>query len=762
MAMKKNILALLLIFNTVFVFGQTTVTCTLPDIIDATPGTVTVPVNITAFDNIAALSIYFEYDPTILTYSSYTNPNATTTFPGLEVNSFVVGNSYRIGIVWSASGATGATLPSGVLANIVFNYVTGTGNFTFLQSICEVTNMSYATVPVLYTDGSIAPSNPAFVSIPELTNQAAPNNGLLVPVNVDFQTIVGGVNSFTFVVAYDETKLTYQNFQSASLSGIEVLQLTNPTRIVIEWSDAVSAGSLLNGKLLDLVFNYIGGTSALSFDENLCHIGDHNALEVPAVYTDGLVTQNPGTVVNVTAATKIATPGTVVLIPVTANNFTNIGAFDFLINYDLSVLSFTGLVDYHANLVPLTGSLATNITATGVGINWQASATALTIPSSEKLFDMQFTYNAGSTTLKFDPVLSAVSTFGLTTLTVEYVDGAVSETQAPTASAVMPDVVAIPLTTVDVPINATGFAGIGAFDLVVAYDVTALEFKGIFNPLASLSSTGELTYNATGGKVYISWAIDPAAVTGLTIADNEKLFDIEYAFNAGSSVLAFDQTSCVVSKFDLDPVIVSYTDGSVEGGIQLNLKLFLEGLYNPATGLMNKAQDYVGGVTEDKFTGTIADQITVELHNTANYTTTVHTEATVNLNTDGTASVTIPSTFSGSYYVTIKQRNHIETVSASPVSFASFTVPYDFTTAANKAYGSNMKLVKTGVWGLFAGDIDQDANININDGGPINTGIKVGTQGYLAIDINGDGVVNINDVGPVNISIKSGIAVSKP
>ncbi len=757
--MKKNILALLLIFNTVFVFGQAA-TATLPVITNAAPGTVEVLVTVTAFNNIAAITLYFEYDPAVVTFSSFTNPNPAT-FPGLEVNAFVVGTSHRIGISWSASGITGANLASGTLANVVFNYVSGTSNFTFLQSICEITNNSYTAVPVLYSDGSIAPINPALISIPELTNQA-PTNGLLVPVNVDFHTIAGGVNSFTFVVAYDETKLTYQNFQSAALTGIEILPLTNPTRLVIEWSDAASAGSLLNGQLLKLVFNYIGGTSTLAFDENLCHIGDHNALEVPAVYTDGLVSQNPGTVVNVTAATKTAVPGTVVLIPVTASNFTDIGAFDFLINYDLSVLSFTGLVNKNANLVPLSATLATNITATGVGINWQASATALTIPSGEKLFDMQFTYTSGSTTLKFDPALSAVSTFGLTTLTVNYVDGAVSEISPYTATAGMPDVVAVPLNPVEIPVTITGFTDMGAFDLVVSYDGNALEFSNIINILPALSSAGEFTFNATGGKVYISWSLAPTAVTGITIADNEKLFDMKYYFSAGSSVLAFDQAMCVVSKYNMAPVNVSYTDGSVQGGIQLNLKLFLEGLYNPATGLMNKAQDYVGGVTVDKFAGTIADQITVELHNTANYATTMHTEATVNLNTDGTAGVTIPSTFSGSYYVTVKHRNHIETVSASPVSFASFSVPYDFTTAANKAYGSNMKLVKTGVWGLYAGDIDQDGYTNINDAGPINTGIRSGNQGYQIVDINGDAIVNINDSGPVNTNILSGTQAYKP
>ena len=43
----------------------------------------------------------------------------------------------------------------------------------------------------------------------------------------------------------------------------------------------------------------------------------------------------------------------------------------------------------------------------------------------------------------------------------------------------------------------------------------------------------------------------------------------------------------------------------------LNLKLYLEGLYNTVTGLMNQAQ----GLAGPEFGPGIADQITVELHN---------------------------------------------------------------------------------------------------------------------------------------------------
>ena len=751
--MKKIFIAMLVTFHSLLVLGQGA-TATLP-VLSASPGTVTVPLNVTAFNNIAAISLYFEYDPAVVSYSSYN----TAALPGLEVNAFTVGTSHRVGITWSASGATGSNV-SGTLVNVVFNYVSGACAFTFLQSICDVTDNNYNTVPVLYTDGSIGPNNPALVSIPYLLNQT-PVNGFLIPVNVDFHSIAEGVNSFTFIVGYDDTKLVYQGFQDPALSGIVITPLTSPARLAIEWFDAVSAGSLLNGTLLNMVFNYTGGMSALAFDEANCHVADHNVIEVPVVYTDGLVTQAPATIVTVTAGTITASPGTEVLIPVTVNNFTNIGAFDLLINYNQTVLSFVGLANVNPLILPLS-NLASNTTSSGVGVNWQATSSALTIPADGKLFDLKFNYTSGSTQLIFDQVQSAVSDFDLNALTTSYVEGAVSEAAIYNASVAIPDIVSTPLTSVEVPVTINDFSDIGAFDLVVGYDAAALNFTNIINVQPDLESLGEFTFNATGGKLYISWNIDPAAIAGITIPDNETLFDMQFSFIAGSSELIFDQPLCAVSKFDYSAVNVTYTDGSVQGGIELQLKVILEGLYNTGTGQMNKAKDYIGGVFVDKFDGTIADQITVELHNQATYATIVHTEAIVNLNTNGTAIITIPSGFSGSYYITVKHRNHVETVSANPVSFADLHIAYDFTTAANKAYNSNMKLLQTGIYGFFAGDVNQDGDVNLLDLTTVNSAALTILNGYAVTDINGNGNVNLIDVSSTNSNVLNIISKKTP
>lgn len=732
-------------------FGQTA-TATIGDYTQA-PGTLTIPVTVSNFNNVAALTIYFQYDPAVVTYTGFNSPGLM----GLDANAFISNGIHKVGITWSASGASGSNL-TGTLVNIVFNYTGGSGDFNFLTSECEVTDNNYNTVTVLYSDGSISPVSSATVELPTLDDQT-PGNPFNVPLSVNFSTVAAGVSNFTFIIQYDHTKLIYQSIANTALTGITVTQLNNPARLAIEWTDAVNPGSLLNGKLLDIVFNYVGGDSPLTFDEANCVVTDYNNIDVSTTYTNGSVSQNPASVVNVTAGTEFALPGTEVLVPVTVGNFTNIGAFDLLIDHDLSVLGFVGLVNIHTDLIP-TATLSTNVTTTGLGINWTASINGVIIPNGEKLFDMKFNYTSGTTALTFNTSLSEISDFDLNILTVNYTNGSVSELTA-AASATLPDVMAAPLSDVEIPVTVKDFTNIGAFDFAISYDAGVLTFEDVVDIHPDVAGARFL-YNAVGGKVYTGWSIDPSATAGIDVDDDDVLFKIRFNYIAGTSELVFDQAKSEVTSFDDETVIMTYTDGSVSGGNELALTLFPEGFYNSGTGLLNKTRDDVGGTLVDKFPGTIVDTVSVELHDAADYSRIIHTIYGVEIHTDGTATAMIPSTYLGNYYITIRSRNHLETVSGSAQSFASTRITYNFSNTKSAAYGSNLKEIAPGLFGIFAGDVNQDGLINLNDAGPVNMGILSGNQGYLVIDINGDGIVNLNDAGPVNSSILSGIYSQKP
>ncbi|MBK6965460.1 MAG: hypothetical protein IPH20_16400 [Bacteroidales bacterium] len=170
----------------------------------------------------------------------------------------------------------------------------------------------------------------------------------------------------------------------------------------------------------------------------------------------------------------------------------------------------------------------------------------------------------------------------------------------------------------------------------------------------------------------------------------------------------------------------------------LNIKLYLEGFYDIATNTMvSPLEEGPGGN---------CDYITVELHNAINYSIVEYTAANVFIKRDGTISITLPSSYNGSYYLSIVHRNSINTVSGLPVPFVGGVVSYDFSDNASKAYGSNMIEVNTGVWAIYAGDVNQDGTVDTADMTPVDNDSAGFVSGYQTTDVNGDGIVDTADM----------------
>lgn len=193
------------------------------------------------------------------------------------------------------------------------------------------------------------------------------------------------------------------------------------------------------------------------------------------------------------------------------------------------------------------------------------------------------------------------------------------------------------------------------------------------------------------------------------------------------------------------------------GSKTLNLKLFLEGLY-ASGGLMNVAQGSAG----NQFPGSTVDQLTVELHDPVTYANLIYSVPQVNLNTNGSVTLNIPANYSGSYYVTVKQRNSIGAVTASPIAFNSSSINYDFTTASTRAFGSNLKNLGQGVFGIYGGDTNQDTIIDLSDLILVGNQAAVAGSGYIPEDVNGDGLVDLTDLIIIGNNASQAIGVVTP
>ena len=150
-------------------------------------------------------------------------------------------------------------------------------------------------------------------------------------------------------------------------------------------------------------------------------------------------------------------------------------------------------------------------------------------------------------------------------------------------------------------------------------------------------------------------------------------------------------------------------------------------------------------VSESKtFGGLYSQQKTWMSHGDAVTTALVASTNTM-LKTDGTAVCKFYTAPSGSFHIAVRNSNVVQTWSAAPQSVGSTPLTYDFSTAANKSYGDNMKDLGSGVFGFYSGDINQDDVIDGSDATSLDLDIFNSEFGVKVTDLNGDGSVDASD-----------------
>jgi PKD repeat protein len=239
----------------------------------------------------------------------------------------------------------------------------------------------------------------------------------------------------------------------------------------------------------------------------------------------------------------------------------------------------------------------------------------------------------------------------------------------------------------------------------------------------------------------ISFTVPVGAVTGTTMMRVREVFNKSTIDPC--SAYSFGETE-------------DYNVNIVGASKTLDLTVFLEGIYS-GSGTMNQANNGSG----PQYGVGISDQITVELHNSVNYSIIEHTASNVDLGTTGLASITIPNSFSGSYYISIRHRNSITTTSASPIVFSASTIGYSFD-LPSKAYNANLKQMPDGQWVIYSGDVNQDGVVDAFDLVDTDNHASTFGSGYLASDTNGNGMVDSADMILIDINAGNFISALHP
>ncbi len=213
------------------------------------------------------------------------------------------------------------------------------------------------------------------------------------------------------------------------------------------------------------------------------------------------------------------------------------------------------------------------------------------------------------------------------------------------------------------------------------------------------------------------------------------------------------------------------------GCLVFQASLWLEGPYNQVTGLMDDDLRVQGLIpTTEPFTNlgyfhvlngggesiapsvlavsgnnAIVDWLFVELRDPVNLTQVMATKCVLLqadgdvVDLDGISAVTIKGLTPSNYYITIKQRNHLSVMTPGSLNLSSSLTPFDFKTGA--AYGNltgiAQKQLSTGVYGLFAGDVNNSTVIEAADRST--TWNNRNQTGYILSDANMDGICNAGD-----------------
>lgn len=150
------------------VFAQSA-TVTIGSVTTAVVGsTVSVPVTVTNFSDIGAISLSIQFDSNVLTCLGGANINSQI------ANALVNTRDNKITIGWYST--TPANISSGRLLDLVFTYKGGASNINFVQNECEIAASNLSPLSgVGYANGLI--SNGASNPVPDQPILVSPSNG---------------------------------------------------------------------------------------------------------------------------------------------------------------------------------------------------------------------------------------------------------------------------------------------------------------------------------------------------------------------------------------------------------------------------------------------------------------------------------------------------------------------------------------------------------------------------------------------------------
>ncbi|WP_153042760.1 hypothetical protein [Rufibacter ruber] len=290
----------------------------------------------------------------------------------------------------------------------------------------------------------------------------------------------------------------------------------------------------------------------------------------------------------------------------------------------------------------------------------------------------------------------------------------------------------------------------------------------------TMNSNAIFTVSANGYNLTYQWQVNTGNDSWVTIqnggiysgatTNSLKLTKITYAENNYSY-------RCVITGCS-QQVVTNPAILTVGASLAVNLKVLLEGPYNPSTGLMSTSlnqtkrlpftqpynfgtYNYAGNeaVASNFFSNNpdIVDWILVEIRTELDPRQLVSRKACflkkdgLIVDLDGKSLPDFLNVVEGNYYVVVIHRNHLPIISKKPVNLTASTPLYDFSEALEKASGVfPQQEMPNGKFAMYAGDGNGTGSVTTADWNECWIRDNQRT-GYQLTDFNMDGVVNVHD-----------------
>lgn len=322
-----------------------------------------------------------------------------------------------------------------------------------------------------------------------------------------------------------------------------------------------------------------------------------------------------------------------------------------------------------------------------------------------------------------------------------------------------------------------------------------------FVELPSGMSTVTVNWDVPAGTQHAITAFDDNSDVYQDLYRNNAGVSYPYAIGSvgsitgssgGPSVYYFLYNWQVTTNDVVSPSARTMVTATVSDGVLVDVKAILDGPYDAGSGLMSDALRLGGLIpASEPFTalgftqfggggaetispallavtgsGAPVDWVLLELRNAAQPSQIVATRSAIltrggNIIGANGGPVRLKA-FDGSYYLSVRHRNHLGVMTSAPMTLGQSSTTIDFRSSALSVWGTEARKSNGSVMTLWSGNVERNTNLKYvgesNDRDPIllSIGGAVPTNtvgGYLLMDTNLDGLVKYvgeqNDRDPI-------------